>query len=429
MKRLNSAYSKVSSAAAVCRYVVFAASLIAVQASAQPPGGLIWEDIVGSPGLGDLAQAIDARDDRVFAAGVVQSQQAGIAVRAYGARTGRLLWSARTGGSLDEVHAVHAFANVATVCVMTLVDDFPRFGVLAYDPATGNELWRDTGTNGDALACEGQQGRLYAVGDVLDEDTGADVLVRAYDASSGVMLWQDRFDGGGTVADVARAVAVRDGQVYVTGVVQQTPGNEDLFVRRYDGATGALVWHQLYVGPGGERDEGLTIVVANDRVLVGGFASQVAGAGGSVVLALRADTGVRLWADFHEGEVVNAIAARAGHVIAGSEGANAIVRAYAARSGRLEWARSEGIAGSRVVTVDTDDANAYWGAWLRISESESELFVQAVDIESGETAWENVRDNARPSELIVRDRSLFVAGLTELGGSTEDFLVRALRAP
>src|SRR5262245_50636126 len=101
MQSPNSAHSRISAAPAVRRFVVLAAaSLIAAQASEQPPGGLSWEDVLGSPGFSDLAQAIDARDNRVFAAGVVQSQQAGIAVRAYGAPNGRLLWSARTGSSL-----------------------------------------------------------------------------------------------------------------------------------------------------------------------------------------------------------------------------------------------------------------------------------------------------------------------------------------
>jgi hypothetical protein len=54
--------------------------------------------------------------------------------------------------------------------------------------------------------------------------------------------------------------------------------------------------------------------------------------------------------------------------------------------------------------------------------------VQVVHIETGETVWEDVRPNARALELVVDGRGVFSAGFTESGGSSDDFLVRALRA-
>jgi hypothetical protein len=411
-----------------------AACALATAASAAP-GDVLWERTVdGSLGVSDSADAIDARDGRVFAAGAIRSSQpAALAVRAYAANNGRLLWSAQPPtGSNDEAHGVHAFANVVAVCALFEFEGRAVFGVVAYEVDTGREVWLDTGTNGDARACDGQQGTLYVVGSDFDGVGGADVLVRAYHARTGVVLWQDRFDGGGNVGDAANAVDIQDGDVYVTGVIQQTPGDEDLFVRRYDGASGALVWQQIHAGPGGGRDEGAAISVTANRVFVGGFASQAGPANGSAVIALRTDTGARLWADFHEGEIVHAIAARAGHVIAAAgpqvEETNAIVRAYDARSGALAWARSEGVGGGAALALDTDDQYAYWGAVLRVSNSESEQLVQAVHIETGETAWEDVRENARPAALVVDDRRLFVAGATEEAGGLADFLVRALRA-
>jgi outer membrane protein assembly factor BamB len=412
------------------RAILVAACAFATEAGAAP-GDLKWEDTFdGSLASSDTARAIDARNGRVFAAGDVQSSEPGIfAVRAYSSETGTLLWSAQPGsGTNDEAHAVHASHNVVAVCGR--LND-AEFGVVAYDQVTGGEAWRDTGTPGEARACKGESGRLIAAGLVFDEVTGPDVLVRAYDVATGVVLWEDRFDGGGNVADFANAVAIADGQLYVTGAVQQTPGNDDIFVRRYDAATGALAWQQLYSGSGGERDDAQAIAVAGNRVFVGGQATG-ARASSSLIIAFRTETGTRLWADSHRDEVVNALAAVGGRVIAASgpqvDATSAVVRAYDVRSGRLEWARSEGAAGA-AVTVDTDDQYAYWGGWTAGADSFDTLFVQAVHVATGQTAWEDARANARAFELVVEGGGVFVAGSAVVSsGAPGDFLVRALVA-
>jgi outer membrane protein assembly factor BamB len=396
------------------------------------PGKLLWEDVVsGTAGAGE-ARAVTARDGKVFAGGdITNLGEPGLfAVRAYDERTGALLWSDQPGGTReDEVESIHAFAHVVVVCGAF---DGSQFGVIAYDSDTGARLWSDESVQGVAKGCNGAHGTLYAVGGAFAAATGFDFVVRAYDARTGVVLWEDRYDGGGGVTDLADAAAIRSGKLYVSGVIQQTPGDEDMIVRRYDAATGALDWQQTFAGPGGERDEGIAIAAGAQRVFVTGFASHVAGTSEWTVQAFDAGTGAPLWADFRAGEEAHDIALRRGRVVAAGENRDdlddAVVRAYDAATGAVIWdQRADGNL-TRVESIDTDEHFAYWGGAVRASfSSPASLIVRAVDLDTGATAWESVRTDAWGRDVVVDDGRLFVAGFTG-GGAIDDFLVRAYRA-
>ena len=199
-------------------------------------------------------------------------------------------------------------------------------------------LWEDRSVPGEAHACEEHRGKLFAVGTTQSSATGFDFSIRAYDARTGVLLWEDRFDGGAAVADIANSLSVAGGQLYVVGTIQHTAGDNDLLIRRYDPNTGALIWHQVFAGPAGEQDGGIAVAIGRHRVFVAGFAVHVPGVSQWAVQAYRASTGELVWSDYRDDEEVVAITARGDSVIAaGQQDGRAVVRAYDAATGNLLW--------------------------------------------------------------------------------------------
>jgi uncharacterized delta-60 repeat protein len=87
-----------------------------------------------------------------------------------------------------------------------------------------------------------------------------DFFTRKYDGSGNV-LWTDIFDS--TYGnDEARALAVDlNGNVYVTGYVMNSSGNQDFYTIKYDGATGARTWERPFAGLAAGNDEAKAVRV------------------------------------------------------------------------------------------------------------------------------------------------------------------------
>ena len=102
----------------------------------------------------------------------------------------------------------------------------------------GGLLWDDqfdkgVGVNA-ARAITAQGNRVYAAG--RGETAGGDdeFVVRAYDAKTGDLLWDDQFDNGGG-RNIANAITAQGNMVYAAGRGRTAGGNVDEFVvRAYD---------------------------------------------------------------------------------------------------------------------------------------------------------------------------------------------------
>ena len=137
----------------------------------------------------------------------------------------------------------------------------------------------------------------------------------------------------------ANALSVAGGQLYVVGRIQQTAGDDDLLIRRYDPNTGALIWHQLFAGPAGERDDGIAVAIGRNRVFVGGFAAHIPGVSGlgrASLSCIHRRTGV--------GPIIVTASKlpplrpeATASLPAGQQGDRAVVRAYDAATGSLLW--------------------------------------------------------------------------------------------
>jgi len=85
----------------------------------------------------------------------------------------------------------------------------------------------------------------------LPEDlTNYDIFVAKYNGATGAMLWHELYRVSGTTNNRAMSVALDpDNDPYVTGFVVNAAGNEDFYTIKYNGATGARIWERAYDGP------------------------------------------------------------------------------------------------------------------------------------------------------------------------------------
>jgi hypothetical protein len=131
------------------------------------------------------------------------------------------------------------------------------FVTVAYDMATGEELWVSRyhgpapGNDGGTALTVGPDGsRVYVSGVSWGVGSERDYATIAYDAGTGEQLWVSRYDGEMSGYDFAWDVAVgpRGDAVYVTG--ESTSSTERDFVTvAYDSQTGEQLWDSPYSGP------------------------------------------------------------------------------------------------------------------------------------------------------------------------------------
>ncbi|SDI54645.1 S8 family serine peptidase [Nonomuraea jiangxiensis] len=186
----------------------------------------------------------------------------------------------------------------------------PQIATVAYDAATGAEVWSKgyRGPGGDydepsAIEVSPDGSRLYVVGVSAGSDTGNDAVTIAYDTATGAEVWVARHAGVAAGTDNGNGLALSpDGKnVYVTGMTSLGEGGkEDYFTVSYRAEDGTQAWLAHYDGPGGSTDDAREISVAPDgsKIFVTGQSAGEDGTGltnwGTV--AYDAGTGAQLWA-------------------------------------------------------------------------------------------------------------------------------------
>ena len=342
----------------VATLLVWSAFLAHRDASAGA-GDLIWEDrlFLGSH---NTLEAIVARGDRVFAAGAGPFTggapgrgNADIFVRAYEARTGGLLWTSRwdVSGRDDRPSGLAVEGDRVFVAGSSNLNVTGRSAgglvVRAYDADTGDVLWEDQcpGNDSRASAIGARAGRVFVTGrcDTL-------FVVRAYDARTGALVWSASGVGG--------ALALEGDRLFVTGSdASGTP-----LLRSYEAGTGTLAWEVRGVA-GAVAVEGGAVFVA----------------GGQHVGAFDASTGTLLWQD-DPGDFVLAITAGEGRVFVAGLGNHFLVRAYDAASGELLWTDQPGGIQGGGITVG--GGQAFVAGFFRGT-------VRAYDAVGGQLRWES----------------------------------------
>jgi outer membrane protein assembly factor BamB len=247
-------------------------------------GTLLWKDQVDAAGDADRAFALAAGSGLVFAAGFGTNAAGNqdFLLRAYQAKDGALVWEDQVdkAGFNDTALALavgegQVFAAGSGQSAAGNED----FLVRTYDAKSGTLLWEDQvdkagGFDGvNAIAVE--RGRLFAAGFVTNAAGNFDVLIRAYDAKSGALLWEDQVDKAGS-DDAALALTVREGQVFIAGFVTNAAGNNDVLIRAYDATSGALLWENQ-VDKAGFDDAAVAVAAGRGQVVAAGVGTNAAG--------------------------------------------------------------------------------------------------------------------------------------------------------
>jgi hypothetical protein len=228
---------------------------------------------------------------------------------------GDRLWvSTHDDGLNDNGNAVVVSPDGSKAFVAGRSDDETSrdYLTIAYEAATGQELWvaRYDGaagldlTKSAAVSPDGM--KVFVTGSSWGGiDAYDDYATIAYDAATGAELWIQRYDGPASDYDTANSLAVvaggvaGGGAVYVTGVSQG-----DYATVAYDAATGAQMWVRRYDGPGGDIDWANSVAAApnGSSVLVTGHSF---GSGDSdfdyATIAYDAATGTEQWIARYDG--------------------------------------------------------------------------------------------------------------------------------
>jgi hypothetical protein len=247
------------------------------------------------PGAGeDIGVDLLATNDAVYVAGAMGTRIAAMKIGTGDPATdpdaGRVLWSTadRPGygywiALAPDGSRVFVSGSDQTPTNATLGPDWD-YATLAFDAATGQELWMSTYTSpdkgldvpyGHALSPSGDRiyvtGRAQGAAGVFD----GDYATVAFDTASGTRLWATRFSTPGTLFETGADVAVSpDGsRVYVSGGSTAWSGYGDAITQAYNASTGAVVWSGRNNVTPDRAEAGWRMTIAGSRLVVAGSSS------------------------------------------------------------------------------------------------------------------------------------------------------------
>jgi outer membrane protein assembly factor BamB len=385
-------------------------------------GAQLWLSDYNGPGDGfDIASSVVVSPDgkTAFVTGYSQGSASAqdYATVAYDTSTGAQRWVSRytsTGAKNDEATALAVSPDGRRVYVTGHTwGSGPDYGTVAYNAATGRQLWvaRYTGTKAggidNALAVKvSPDGRTVFVAGTSE----GDFATVAYDASTGALRWAERYGhGNGSVAGLS---VTPDGRtVFVTG--QYRSGTYDGFgTVAYNAVTGAQLWASGYNPPDHGTGIPAAVAVSSDGgtvIVTGRFVGETNAGFQYSTVAYDAATGAQRWARNYD---AHADAFDWSTAVAVSPGGNAVyvtgfstgtttkqdyaTVAYQITTGQELWARRYNGPASK-----DDDANA-----IAVSPDGSTVYVTGFsDSTSVRSDYATVAYNAATGALLWASRS------------------------
>ena len=396
-----------------CTYPTFNTCHWFVRALDTRTGEMLWQDRLDTSGSFGSAAAVAIDCGQVFAAGWIRiaGQPEDLFIRAYSLKKGKLLWEKRVHRAAWTERAFSLKVHDGRVFVAGNVASASRreeFALLVFDARTGSPLWESEVAGvpnpfnyafARAGAVTTQDERVFVAGSMTSTaPSGISLLVRAHDARTGLLLWQDEVPDAELNLNPTTwgALATFGNLLFVAGGVS-TPNpqfGQDFMVRAYDSRTGILKW----------------VDVVHRQA--GGAASRLAvGDGGLFAYG---------W-DCSE-EFFNC---------------HGNVRAYNPRTGKLRWeARFSGEGGDALIPTDALEVHGHQvivGASLLTAQQDRyEWTVRSFNAGDGTLRWESSSTDAgflsTPEALKFSGGRLFAGGSTAKSDDTDEFTIRAYRA-
>jgi hypothetical protein len=218
------------------------------------------------------------------------------------------MWVKTYNGSSNDNDAARAIGidasgNVYITGYSVNNDTYYDITTIKYS-SSGDQKWvktyngkADDYDEGNALALDGQ-GNIYVTGFTDVSDKRNDMITIKYNPD-GVVQWTQTYNGKGN-DDEARAIAVSSGNVYVTGHTSNKNGDYDLLTVCYNTA-GAQQWIQSYNGTLNSDDEGIAMVAdVNGNIYVTGYVNNIE-ASEDIVTIKYNSSGVQQWMKIYNG--------------------------------------------------------------------------------------------------------------------------------
>jgi len=267
--------------------------------------GIAWRFAYDRAGGGDqaVAVAVDSQNDVIVTGSVWNGLNRDIHTIKLSGTTGEIIWERSYDG---DVHG----NDIATSVVVDQLDDIYVGGytqsvtgdddylVIAYAP-DGTKRWTrshagSAGGNDHLLALATASGRLFATGQSWN-GSQFDSLTVAWDLT-GAFLWGRTYSappGSAHGAGGRLAATSPGGDLFVAGYSSNSL-DRDLFVARYAGVDGSVVWERTYNGAFDDEPYALAVHPSGDLFLTG-TTWTLSGANDFYTSRYAAATGTPLW--------------------------------------------------------------------------------------------------------------------------------------
>jgi len=393
---------------------------------------LLWEVVEDLSGGTDLARAITLSKKSVVVIGNASNsadQANDFVIQSLRRANGAVRWTDRVPevpGVLTALQITSAQGRVfASGYAPGAVPGSTDIVIRGYDALTGTLLWNriwDTGRDDQPQAIVAGTAAVVVVGYGGNSPArnAVNFIVRAYDPVSGRVLWDDRLERP-DLESAAWTVAITKNRVFVAGTTMMST-TSNLLVRAYNASSGALVWEMTR-----PSTSPVTIKAVGGRVFLAGSSSDH-----NYVGAFDAKSGVMLWEDaaLDRGIFLDLAVDSNRVAVAGASNSALLVRAYDVGSGVMEWEAQTAVApGFREfgATIVMNERAVYVGGTSGRDFVYSEMLVRSYDSATGTLLWDDRSHRSGSSatavDMALGKNRLFVAG--QASGVGIDFVMRA----
>ncbi|MFC2168717.1 SBBP repeat-containing protein [Acidobacteriota bacterium] len=193
--------------------------------------------------------------------------------------SGKVVWDARDDSSYqgdDEATALGLVENEDGIFVYVTgfmaTETDTEAKTIKYDGGTGNKVGLPVVFEGkaSAMAVQEENGEYFIYVTGHTDGTNADYHTVKYDSSLD-LIWNKEYDGGAN--DQAKAIGVDAQGIYVTGTSFGSGGDLGIFTLRYDVTSGDVIWFASYDNAGDEVAN--AIAIGPGYVYVSGYIQAV----------------------------------------------------------------------------------------------------------------------------------------------------------